>query len=268
MTGAPPRHCRRSGPGQGGRMISHFGPLARPSFRSRVANGSRAPPPARRTTHRSWSGWRATPIRARRRGRKGTTSRRVAASPGESWWLPGEKSGRLFRVGARCWSPRAGPVPGRSLNLRRARTQPNCLRRRSRPAPRPPETHRRLPSRPVFVTGIENARRSDASLRCLLAAAHITQPRVDGGLRGDSLQLTTKELLHGLALERCAHRQFVANCLRHSPDGDLYGHAVILKAGTAIGKQAMSLQFSVASSMWPARECGRIGLAERNPVPD
>ena len=168
----------------------------------------------------------------------GTVSRRVAANPGENWWLPGEKSDRLFRVGAGCWSPRAGPVPGRPLNLRRARTLPNCLRRRSRRAPRQPETHRRLSSRSVFVTGIENARRSDASLRCRLAAAHITQPRVDGGFRGDSLQLTTKELLHGLAIERRTHRQFVANCFRHSPDGDLYGHAVMLTALKAIGKRS------------------------------
>ena len=190
-----------------------------------------------RTRRRNWSGCSATPMRARRTARKETTPGQAEADLRVRCWPRVVRFRRLVPTGAECCSPRPTPAPGRPENSRRAWTPPISLLARSRPEPRQARTHRRRPSRPVCVTGTQNARRPHAGSRRLLATSNSLQPRVDGGPGGDSFQLATKEFLHGLALQCRARREFVADILGDASDGDLNRHKGTLPAMTAFSKQ-------------------------------
>ena len=60
---------------------------------------------------------------------------------------------RLVPTGAGCCSLRPTPVPDRPKSPQRRRTPPISLPAPSRPGPRQARTRRRLPSRPVRITG-------------------------------------------------------------------------------------------------------------------
>ena len=108
--------------------------------------------------------------------------------------------------------------------------RPTCLRSLSRPVPRPVLRSRRPLSSPVRVTRPQDVRRWHASARRFLTNPDLLQPCAYGGARGDTLQLATEELLHGLALERGARRELVADLLRNSPYGNLNSHDRIMPA--------------------------------------
>ena len=190
-----------------------------------------------RTRRRNWSGCCATPIRARQTARKETAQGQAEADLRVRCWPRVERFRRLVPTAAECCSPRPTPAPDRPENPRRAWIPPISPLAPSRPEPRQARMHRRRPSRPVCITGAQNARRSHTGSRRLLAASNSLQPRVDGGPRGDSFQLATKEFLHGLALQRRARREFVADILGDTSDGDLNRHEGTLPAMTAFSKQ-------------------------------
>ena len=208
--------------------------------------------PPQRTTHRNWSRCSATPTHGRRMARTETAQCRAAADRSARSWLPVLRVLRLVPTGAICCSPRLRRVPARPESPHRLQTPPTSLPAPHRPRPRPEPTHPGQPSRPVRITGAQNAGRSNASAGCFLATSNALQPRAKGRPGRDPFQFGAEEFLHGLALQRRTRGDLVADFLRDAPDGDLYRHACIMPAVTACSKQ---LALCIGTRLGLSRSC-------------
>ncbi len=81
----------------------------------------------------------------------------------------------------------------------------------------------------------------ESSWRRSFSFAYSVEPLLDRRACGKALELFPEELLHGLALECCAGRQFVSDLIRNIADRDLDRHAVILPSLPALCKQSVGL---------------------------
>ena len=177
-----------------------------------------------RTTHRSLSSFPAWPTPVRRRGRRETTPYQAIRGRHGRWWPRFAISAWQVPTGAGCCWPRHEPTPDRLNCLQPVSTPPTCLLDPSRQVRRPTRINRRLSSLPVRVTSAKDMGRLYPGFRHCLAVADFLQPCSYGGPRHYAHQLSSQKLLHGLALERCAHGKFIANFVWDTSYRNLYWH--------------------------------------------
>ena len=186
------------------------------------------PPLKQRTRHRSWSGSLAKPTPVRQKGRKETAPCQASRGRRGRWWPQCAISAQSVPTAAVCCWLRLVPTLAQPNGLRQVPTPPTCPRGLSRPAPRRVQMRRRQSSRPVGVTCTKNTGRRDTGFRHCLAVPDSLKPCSYRWLRRDALQLSTQELLHGLALQCCPRGEFVANFLGDTPYRYLYRHDRIM----------------------------------------
>ena len=199
-------------------------------------SGSRALRPERRTTRRNSSSWLATPISGPHTAQRETIPGRGAASLDARWRHRIARSLQPAPVVAEHWLLRPGPVPALPVNPLQAVIPPIAHRVPNRRAPRPAPRNRRPWSRPIGITGVQDAVRGHPGARYLLAATNVLQPRAAGRPGSDPLQGTAQELLHGLVFLRRPRREPVAHVLGNAAYGDPYRHERTLPSGAMYGK--------------------------------